>query len=199
MSRSKPWNVAVATYGAAEMKNALGAAFELDPAWKAGMVSELGRMALGDQTSLALGAGLLSLAAFGDVSGAEVVSGGPYAGLELADLAGELASYQIPNSGAFTWNAGSYPGEPDHLYLDFDDAAVQQTAYAVLGLVAAQRAGLVAAGDVDAVDAAIARGRDWLIGFQNMNGGWMTGFDSAMEYAEIDAEVLWAIFEATQP
>jgi len=93
----------------------------------------------------------------------------------LADI---LAGLQNANG---SWNWGSAIAAPVE-----GDEDLQVTAYAILALNAANTA--------SQYDDEIVSARNYLMGAQLANGGWL-GWPGGDEYAETDGEILWALTE----
>jgi PEP-CTERM motif len=92
-----------------------------------------------------------------------------------ADMADILAGNQNVN-GSWYWHSNlAAPAA--------DDEDLQTTAYALLALLEAN--------DLGQYDDEIVSGRNYLLGQQQVNGGWISPGGS--ENAEVDGEVLWAL------
>lgn len=108
-------------------------------------------------------------------------SGEHSAASNLADLADILASYQISESGGFTWNS-------NYVIPYQYNETIQETAYATLAL-------LEIGGHTDEVGEAV----QYLRSMQLCTGGWENYVGSPTgENNEVTAEALWAI-AAAQP
>lgn len=173
------WDLGIGLFSAVGMKDHLGAGFELSPAFAAHALAELEELSTpGWYDVVGLAGAIIGHARAGlDV---DPTAGAHAAADSLADLAYILTSYQIPETGAFTWQSDQ---------LTEWDATTQETAYALLALVEARDFGVP--GLDDAIDAAVA----WLAATQVHGGGWLyyVGYG---EYAEIVAEVVWALVAA---
>jgi hypothetical protein len=124
--------------------------------------------------TLGLAGGVMGLSWLGEDF--DPTSGAFAAASSTADLADILAGFQNAN-GSWDWHSAA----PSPTSGDED---LQITAYAILALDAANDSGQY--------DTEIALGRSYLIGMQNIDGGWPS-YPGGAEYAEIDGEIVWAL------
>jgi len=175
----------MALYAVSRMQDHLGQDFLVSAAWAGAAKGELDLMsapAYYDVVALAGEILGLSRAQFNYIptNGAHVGAQG------IAALVATLLAYQVPGTGSFSWQSNM---------LGDLDATTQETAYAVLALVEA-RAFLGPTSPLDAsITDAIQTAATWLVATQAHNGGWLN-YLGEFEYAEVDAEAVWALVAA---
>jgi len=146
-------------------------------AWIAGLKSEINELSSsGYYDVIGLAGAVLGLASVGEDF--DPTAGEHAAADSLGDLADILASYQI-DGGGFAWNAG-------YVIPNDSNETIQETAYALLALNAAQGA------TGRDYSAEIAGAGAYLSLVQLATGGW-ENYTASGENNEITGEALWAL------
>ncbi len=178
------WDMGMGLYAVTRMREHLGSGFLVANAWNNAVKAEVEAMEVpGYYDVVALSGAIIGLAR------ADIIydpPAGPYASANgLADLVATLMTYQVPSTGAFAWQSNM---------LTDADSTTQETAYAILALVEA-RAYLGVSDQDAAIVSAIDDAATWLVATQTHNGGWLD-YIGEFEYAEVDAEAVWALVAA---